>query len=105
MCVWHPLTVRAVTQEIWRRVGQGDIFTAYDVSRTVRAEGVEARHGDIRRLVHALFENGHMGDEYVRTLGSVGEGQTAFLYHRPEDAPDLYAEGVRTVARLLEPQT
>ena len=101
MCFWPPVTVRAVVWELRKRIDEGDVFTAYDVSRAVKESGVETRHSDVRRLVHALYEEGYFAGVYNRTLGSVGEGATAFLYHPANVLPSLYSLGKHTIEILL----
>ncbi len=89
MC--YPSYREAVETEVRRRVEAKEMFTAWDITCAVRAEGVAESHRVLKEVVHCLHRYGQMGDEYERTFVAVGEGPThAFLYHHYADDPCDY---------------
>lgn len=78
--------VEAVVDE---KVGNGDMFTAHDVTLEVRNRGHRAGHNEVRDAVHDYYSRGGLGVAYTRTNISVPGGQP-FLYHRGADDPSTY---------------
>lgn len=74
------------------RIAGGEMFTAWDITRQVRAESeVRVSHILVRQIVHSLFVAGGMGPEYTRTLCHVGgDHGPAWVYHRLRDMPEHY---------------
>ena len=78
-------TLRGVTQrvvDLYTR--EGFLFTALDVSNSVKQTLPSVRHREVAPLVRDLFGNGAMGDVYQQTLIDVmADRKTvqAFLYH------------------------
>jgi hypothetical protein len=73
---------------------QGFLFTALDISNTVKKSLPGVRHREVAAIVRALYDDGKLGDEYTRSNIDVtadGKTVTAFLYHLDEDDPDDYA--------------
>jgi hypothetical protein len=78
-------TLRGVTQrvlDLYTR--EGFLFTALDVSNSVKQTLPSVRHREVAPIVRDLFAAGAMGDAYVQTLiDVVADRKTvqAFLYH------------------------
>src|SRR5207248_8771263 len=83
--------IEAIQATVDRKTAAGDMFTAYDITRILRDEGVRARHGQIKQIVHAMFCQCLMPEDYVRSLCDLG-GRLgpAWLYHRGCDDPHWY---------------
>jgi hypothetical protein len=67
------------------------MFTAWDITCAVRAEGILEPHRVLREVVCSLHRYGQMGNDYERTFIAVGDGPThAYLYHHRADDPCDY---------------
>ena len=93
-------TLRGVTQrvvDLFTR--EGFLFTALDVSNSVKQTLPSVRHREVAPLVRDLFASGSMGDGYAQTLIDVmANRQTvqAFLYHlKGADIASGYADDKR----------
>lgn len=89
------LATRTVIEQVSSNfVQQGRQFTAWDVTKEVRSQGVREKHNEIKKVVHELFSNGNFGSDYtrsVRQLPNQVSGQPApFIYHRNYEQPDDY---------------
>jgi hypothetical protein len=63
------------------KVDQGQMFTAFDITKEIRANGTQARHKDIKEIVHELYINGDMGG-YIRSLINIANVTIQpFIYH------------------------
>jgi|APSaa5957512576_1039674.scaffolds.fasta_scaffold34382_2 hypothetical protein len=64
------------------------LFTAYDVTQIVRyqLDGERVSHKDVKKEVHALFDNDEMGI-YERTQANVGTKVSPFVYHLTHQVP------------------
>jgi hypothetical protein len=64
---------------------KGESFTAFDVTKELRADGQDARHYKVKSDVHRVFLNGGMSPfGYTRTLVTLDLGNDdadAFVYH------------------------
>jgi hypothetical protein len=81
----------AVEKEVYRRVEGREMFTAWDITCAVRAEGVVESHRVLREVVRSLHRYGQMGHDYERTFIAVEDGPThAYLYHHRADDPCDY---------------
>lgn len=69
--------------------GEG-LFTAYDITRELRAEGKKCRHSDVRNIVHNTYTSGEMLYDYTRSLIFVGHNHQAFVYHPKDVDPNVY---------------
>jgi len=91
--------MEAVTARVLDRfTAAAMLFTALDVSNTVKESLADVRHRDISPLVRQAFERGAMGS-YASTqidVNAGGKTVQALLYHLPTQAPDLYDEKMRT---------
>jgi hypothetical protein len=92
--------LRGVTQrvvDLYTR--EGFLFTALDVSNSVKQTLPSVRHREVAPIVRDLFANGTMGDAYAQTLiDVVADRKTvqAFLYHmKGADIAVEYAEDKR----------
>jgi len=74
-------------------ISQRKHFSAFDITKAVRAAGFKERHKDIKQVVHRLYGDEEMSD-YTRTLVNFPGGNgSAFLYHPPEIDPDSVVSG------------
>jgi len=75
------------------------LFTALDISNSVKKTLPDARHREISPIVRDLFDRRGMG-AYTQTLiDVVAAGQKpakAYLYHLPEQSPILYDDAMRS---------
>jgi len=78
-----------VINEITALTSIDEMFTAFDVTRRVRAAGSTVRHFDVKRLVHSTYNNGNFPLEYERNLKSIGN-LSPFLYHPMSKDPEDY---------------
>lgn len=80
-----PDALRGVTQrvvDLYTR--EGFLFTALDVSNSVKQTLPSIRHREVAPLVRDMFDSGTMGDAYLQTLIDVKADRKtvqAFLYH------------------------
>lgn len=56
------------------------MFTAFEISRAVKAKGVNLRHRDMKEFIHASVHR-RRSRTYTRTLLNVGAPQQAWVYH------------------------
>ena len=65
------------------------LFTAHDVTKVVRhnVDGEKVFHNDVKREVHALYEDDEMGI-YTRTQINLGGNVSPFVYHLTHQDPD-----------------
>ncbi len=68
----------------------GAMFTAFDITNMVRQRGKQVRHGEVRDVVHELFQNGSMGASYERSVVDVGAPSKPFVYHPFSADPNSY---------------
>lgn len=88
--------IEAVTRMVVERYTyEGFLFTALDVSNTVKQQLPGIRHREVAPIVRDLFQDGAFGDDYERTTIDVtlqnGSTTQALLYHLEDDEPDDYA--------------
>jgi|GEM_PF-4514232 hypothetical protein len=99
MCYdYGHLTVDMVDEmeaEVFRRVFNGDSFTALEISRAVQARGIRERHRDLKVVVHALFENGDMIG-YDRTPINLPTGERPYFYHPAQQKQSRFATATNT---------
>lgn len=68
-----------VNAELSENIRMNRIFTAFDITKRIRTEGVKCKHEDVKQLVHNAFLNGEM-DNYGRSLIDVGTAIQPWLY-------------------------
>jgi len=80
-----------VVETIEELTNEGRIFTAFDVTKMIRAqEGVVgARHAEFRDAVQAAFASQEFPANYKRTLCSVS-GNRTWVYHLDHEDPNAY---------------
>ena len=71
------------------KVMRGEMFTAFDITKELRANGKQVKHYEVKDVVHGMFMDGDM-DDYHRNLGNVGN-PPAFIYHPQGEDVNNYA--------------
>ena len=73
-------TRQLIEDEVKNKVSNGEMFTAYDVTCSIRKNGTNETHNEIKEVVHDLFNQGDMVN-YDRTRFTIpGKGSWAWLY-------------------------
>ena len=54
-------TRQLIAEIVKTQTDSGQMFTAFDITTMVRQRGRQVRHGEVRDVVHELFQNGSMG--------------------------------------------
>ena len=63
-------------------IREGKMFTAFEVSLSVKHSGVHERHRHMREYIHeTIFRLGIQRGDYTRTLMDVGAPEQAWVYH------------------------
>ena len=75
--------VDQVEAQVEAVTGDKQMFTAFDITRRLRAKGEHIAHSDVRDVVHGMYRDGEMHDDYIRTLQNINTSDTAFVYHMP----------------------
>jgi len=78
-----------VARVVEKLVDENVSFTAYDVTKILRLSGEKIRHGKVRPLVHAAFENDELG-VYRRTLITLPGIGSVNVFHLPYEDPNSY---------------
>ena len=65
------------------------MFTAFEISRAVKAKGVGLRHREMKEFIHAAIYR-RRSRSYTRTLLDVGAPQQAWLYHPLSKNPHTF---------------
>jgi bifunctional DNA-binding transcriptional regulator/antitoxin component of YhaV-PrlF toxin-antitoxin module len=71
-------------------VGEGRMFTAFEVSLEVKRQGVTARHRNMRDYIHDSVFRAASNVGYTRTLVEVGAPDPAWVYHPVYADPATY---------------
>jgi len=83
----EAISVRDVVVD---KVGQNEMFTAFDITKALRQNGTQVVHRNIKQIVHALYNHGDMMG-YDRSLINVGNAPVRpFLYHPVSADPLTY---------------
>lgn len=99
-----PLIQGAIQQVTEDKVANGEMFTAFDVSRTVQNLGHRERHTHMKHVVHDLFESGQLNG-YSRTLIAVEQGKPeAWVYHPLNADPKTYTPSHQPLPSGMTPQ-
>jgi len=81
------------------------LFTAHDITKLLRhrLDGENIRHNDVKKEVHALYDNDDMGI-YTRTQIGVGTKVSPFVYHLSHQDPstDYNKDWVNTTIQLAK---
>jgi antitoxin component of MazEF toxin-antitoxin module len=83
-------TQTAVTDAANDFISQNKMFTAYDVTRKVRAMNVNVFHKDVREVVRDMFSTGQMQNYSKRLMPIPSSPNPAFVYHPVTDDPANY---------------
>jgi len=70
-------------------VAKGYMFTAYDVTKTLRNAGEFVKHSDVNAVVQSMRSNGEM-DNYEREVVDVGSSVQPFVYYHPHSDVSKY---------------
>ena len=83
--------VQIVLDEVLRKVGHMEMFTAWDIICCIRgATGVSVSGTEVRDYVHAIFYDGHM-QGYTRSNVMVpGTANKTWVYHPEHFDPGTY---------------
>ena len=57
------------------------IFSAYDVTKKLRACGHDVRHFEVKGVVHGLYTNFEMDNQMIRTGIRLNSGRWTLVYH------------------------
>jgi hypothetical protein len=79
--------IEAVAKE---KSGNGDMFTAHEITKAVRGKGHRLAHRDGRDAVHDLYSRGEFGIAYTRTQVDIGQQAWPWLYHKTADDPSTF---------------
>jgi hypothetical protein len=72
-------------------IREGKMFTAFEVSLSVKHSGVHERHRHMREYIHqTIFRLGIQRGDYTRTLMDVGAPEQAWVYHTVAANPYEY---------------
>ncbi len=98
-----PILVATIQQATLDKVAANEMFTAFDVSRTVQTLGHRERHNNMKHVVHELFESGGIST-YDRTLVTVEPGKPeAWVYHPAGTDPNQYKPVFQPLPSTLTP--
>lgn len=76
-------------------VNRGFMFTAFDVTKTLRKDGDHVKHGNINEIVQAMFKSNEMGMYERQTINIPGQPVEPFLYFHPfSDVANYQADWV-----------
>ena len=79
-------TMDVVKEVVGDMARSGKLFSAFDVTRTVRNEkGLQVFHSEVRRVVHDMSGNMDLPIDYIRSDFVLSNGKTAIVYH-PQNA-------------------
>jgi len=82
--------VDVIKSVITDKVNGREMFTAFDITKKVRSDGMRAFHNDVKSVVADMHQTmANLG--YTRTPMSIFNGKTAMVYHRIGDDPNNYA--------------
>ena len=86
--------LQVIEQKTQEKIGNGEMFTAYDITRAVRAQvgrSTNVAHQEVKQEVHGLFASGQFGVDYTRNLANLaGVNPQPWIYHRTTDDPTNY---------------
>lgn len=82
---------QTVIQELVQdKIGQRRLFSAWDITQEIRKNGINERHSNVKRIVHAMFEAGEMSGYSRRTVSLPGVRIPPFVYHPAGTNADDY---------------
>src|ERR1043166_9105021 len=89
-----------IEQIVAGHVGMGNAFTAFDVTRELRSQGVQVVHEAAKRVVHGLYFAGAMPG-YTRDLRPMGGPVPAFVYFPQTGSADADAYDLNGLRALM----
>jgi hypothetical protein len=84
------LTQQKIEEVVQLWIGEGRMFTAFEVSLAVKERGVQERHRNMKGLIHEVICRLGGANAYTRTVMDVGAPEQAWVYHRLYDNPYTY---------------
>mgnify|MGYP003431162763 CR=1 FL=1 len=100
-----PILTATIQQVVEDKVQKSEMFTAFDVSRTVQNMGHRERHLNMKHVVHDLFESGQLNG-YNRTLVAVEPSKPeAWVYHPLTADPTQYKPTYQPLPTAMTPQS
>ncbi|HEY4219910.1 MAG TPA: hypothetical protein VGO62_01180 [Myxococcota bacterium] len=94
-----PEELQAVTSRVIDAfTSSAMLFTALDVSNSVKQTLTDIRHREVAPVVREAFERGAMGKYKQTLIDVIAEGRKpaqAFLYHLPANKPAEYDDSMR----------
>jgi hypothetical protein len=95
-----PEQLEAVTARVLDAfTSAGMLFTALDVSNSVKQTLPDIRHREVAPIVRDAFSRGSMGPYKQTMIDVIAEGRKAaeaFLYHLPKNPPTDYDDSMRS---------
>ena len=71
-------------------VSKGFMFTAFDVTKFLRASGSQVKHSDVNSAVKQMYRDGEM-DNYLRDTKDIGAPVAPFVYYHQNSDLDKYS--------------
>jgi len=76
---------------LWDKIGKGEAFTAFSITKDVRSSGEQVEHHEVREYVHDfMLDEMDFYLDYVKSLELINGSVEAFVYYpddmEPEDA-------------------
>jgi hypothetical protein len=75
-----PLLEQMIRDTVGDKIAAGATFSAFDITKEVRAEKVPVVHGELKEIVHRMFDDGQMPG-YDRRLVDYGGPVEAWQYY------------------------
>lgn len=83
-------STQVVQNLIDAKIQKRESFTAYDITREARRQGVREHHGELKSVVHDYYKTASMQD-YRQSLEPIpNTNQVAFVYYAPENSASQY---------------
>ena len=83
--IMHDEVMQAVTD----RLNNSEMFTAFDITKSFRNNGVKYPHNEVKKIVHNMFKDGIIGYDRIRT-DKTGAPVQPFLYFPIGADPSTY---------------
>lgn len=82
------MDTQVVESTVSALIAQRKPFSAFDITKAVRALGQRAKHDEVKSAVHQIFRSGRMQDFLQTLVQYPGAPTPAFLYHPQEVNPN-----------------
>jgi len=87
-----------VKKEVALKVAEKETFTAYDITKTLRAwMNVDVDHQEVRNVVHGLFNDSvamFNFNDYMRSTCTFADGTLVEVFHDPSVDPQDYIDEI-----------